>query len=245
MKYDKLQPPGEADTAHDVKEALLHDEETFSVPRTNYQALRRRLIWPCILIFENILIVIALLIFWRTLVPPPTNLNYQVLTADNKTYPSGPLSWSQNFEPLPCGKTPEEARARGCEFDMLVTAWLPPRCIDRELVDEFTALGEWDFYTKYHAKEEDKFDTYDPDFLGSVNQTIYTERRWHITHCLFMFKKLTRALVNGWPVDAEAVSEPHTEHCMKTFTEQMLFGPKLDLDEIETYLEIIYPPCSG
>lgn len=111
MKYDKLQPPKEADTDHDVNEALLHYEEIFSVPRTNYQALSRRLTWPCILIFENILIVIALLILWRRLVPPPTNLNYQVLTPDNKTYPSGPLSWSQNFEPLPCGKTPEEARA--------------------------------------------------------------------------------------------------------------------------------------
>ncbi|EED21440.1 hypothetical protein TSTA_086730 [Talaromyces stipitatus ATCC 10500] len=243
MKYDKLQPPKEDDSDHDVNETLLHDEELSSGPKTHRQAISRRWIWPCIFIFENIFIVIVLLILWKRVVPAPTNLNYQVLTADNKTYPSGPLSWSQHFEALPCGRTPEEARARGCEFDMLVTAWLPPRCIDRELVDEFQALGEWDFYTKYHGVEGDKFGSYDPDFLGSVNQTIYTERRWHITHCLFMFKKLTRALVNGWPVDAEAVSEPHTEHCMKTFTEQMLFGPALDLDEVETYLEIIYPPC--
>ncbi len=57
-----------------------------------------------------------------------------------------------------------------------------------------------------------------------------------------MFKKLSRALLSGRTVDAEAVSEPHTEHCMKTSIEQ-LFGPSLDPNEIETYMEIIYPQC--
>ncbi|KAF2964087.1 hypothetical protein GQX73_g9467 [Xylaria multiplex] len=237
MAYEKVQETEEAEPDHDVTDGFLHDDTR----RSSTQRPGRRLLWA--LIFENILFIIVLLLLWGLFVPPRTNLSYQSLTADKKVYPSGPLSWSQSFEALPCGKTPEEARARGCEFDMLVTAWLPPRCIDRELVDEFMAVGQWEFYTKLHAKEEDKFGTYDPDFIGSVNHTVWTTRRWHATHCLFMFKKLTRALVRGWTTDAEAVSEPHMEHCMKVFLDQVLFGPNLDQTEIETYLEIIYPPC--
>ncbi len=237
MQYDKGQETAEAEPDHDVTDGFLPG----NTPRALAPRPERRLLW--VLIVENALFAIVLLLFWKLFVPPRTSLDYQALTADNKVYPSGPLSWSQRFEALPCGKTPEEARARGCEFDMLVTAWLPPRCIDRELVNEFMEVGQWEFYTKLHAKEEDKFGTYDPDFIGSVNHTVWTTRRWHATHCLFMFKKLTRALVNGWTTDAEAVSEPHMEHCMKVFIDQVLFGPNLDQTEIETYLEIIYPPC--
>lgn len=237
MKYDKIEAAEDTDLNEDVNEGLLHGETPSPPQKQRFS----RFLW--VLFAQNVLIALLFLTFWRTFVPSPTNLHYQMLTADNKTYPSGPLSWSQHFEALPCGKTPEEARARGCEFDMLVTAWLPQRCIDRELVDEFMAMGNWQFYTRLHGTEEDKYDSYDPDFLGSVNRTIWTTRRWHVTHCLYMFKKMNRGLVNGWTVDAEAVSEPHTEHCMKTFNEQLLFGPIVDLDEIETYLEIIYPPC--
>ncbi|KAI0813698.1 hypothetical protein GGR55DRAFT_635556 [Xylaria sp. FL0064] len=237
MEYDKIEEKEEAELDHDVTDSFLQGDTPGPFPPKK----GRRLLW--VLIFENLLFIVILLLLWELFIPPRTNLNYQSLTTDNKVYPSGPLSWSQHFEPLPCGKTPEEARARGCEFDMLVTAWLPPRCIDRELVNEFMEVGQWEFYSKLHAQEGDKFATYDPDFIGSVNHTVWTTRRWHATHCLFMFKKLTRALVNGWTTDAEAVSEPHMEHCMKVFLEQVLFGPSLDQTEIETYLEIIYPPC--
>lgn len=238
MKYDKVKETEDsAESDQDVSESLLHGET--SSPRKT----RRLGYFLWVLLAENALFALALLAFWKAFVPSPTNLHYQVLTKDNKTYPSGPLSWSQHFEALPCGKTPDEARARGCEFDMLVTAWLPPRCIDRELVDEFMDVGKWQFYTRLHGTEEDKYSSYDPDFLGSVNTTIYTSRSWHVTHCFYMFKKLSRALVSGRTVDAEAVSEPHTEHCMKTMLNQLKYGSILDPDEIDTYLEIIYPPC--
>ncbi|KAM3083544.1 hypothetical protein ACMFMG_004193 [Clarireedia jacksonii] len=231
MKYDKVEATEDVDFDRDTNEDLLYDKNSSS------SKTKLSVRFLCLLVVENFVIVLAFLAFWKTHVPARTDLHYEILTADNKTYPSGPLSWSQKFEALPCGKTPEEARARGCEFDMLVTAWLPPRCIDRELVDEFMTVGNWQFYTKPHAKEEDKFGTYDPDFIGSVNQTVWTTRRWHVTHCLFMFKKMNRALVNDWTTDAEAVSEPHMEHCMKTFLDQVLFGPGLDQDEIETLAE--------
>ncbi|KAH8585777.1 hypothetical protein B0O99DRAFT_646207 [Bisporella sp. PMI_857] len=237
MKYDKIETIEDHELHEEVNEGFLHCEETSSPPTTQ---LSRPLLW--FLAAEHALIAFVFIISWNTFVPPSTNLQYQVLTADNKSYPSGQLSWSQNFEALPCGKTPEEAKARGCRFDMLATAWLPPRCIDYELVDEFMELGHWQFYTEMHGTT--KHSSYEPELLGSISEprSIWTSRSWHLIHCLYMWKKIGRALVKGTHVDSETVSEPHTTHCLKSI-EEVVFGTHRDPNEIDDFLEIIYPPC--
>lgn len=135
---------------------------TEKAPQHPKKTLYRHFLY--ILIAENILLVLICFISWRTFMPPPTNLRYQSLTPDNKSYPSGQLTWSQHFEAVPCDKSPEEAKARGCRFDMLATAWLPPRCIDYELVDGFTKLGNWQFYTEMHGSK--KHSSYEPEVFG-------------------------------------------------------------------------------
>ena len=61
-------------------------------------------------------------------------------------------------------------------------------------------------------------------------------------HCLYMWKKIGRALVKGTATDAETVSEPHTQLCMGAM-EEVVLGPPRDPNEIEVFLEVIYPPC--
>ncbi|KAM3547960.1 hypothetical protein ARSEF4850_009697 [Beauveria asiatica] len=191
---------------------------------------------------EAVVMLAGLYVVLKMSTVAPTNLQYQRLTPDNKSYPAGQLSWSQNFQALPCGKSPAEALARGCRFDMLATAWLPPRCIDDELVDEFTRLGNWQFYTEKHGTT--KHASYVPEHLGSLSmpRAIWTTRSWHHMHCLYMWKKIGRALVRGTSSDAETVSEPHTHHCMKAMQE-IVFGPPRDPNEVIIFLEVIYPPC--
>ncbi|KAK8097636.1 uncharacterized protein PG998_013122 [Apiospora kogelbergensis] len=81
-----------------------------------------------------------------------TNLIAEVLTKDGKDFPHGQLSYSVDFSPLPCGNTPSEAIARGCHFDMVATAWLPPRCIDTELMEEFLSEHPWRFYADQQGR---------------------------------------------------------------------------------------------
>jgi hypothetical protein len=50
-------------------------------------------------------------------------------TATNKT-----------ITPQSCGNSTTEARALGCEFDLLSSIWLPPACLDRETSAEYR---EW------------------------------------------------------------------------------------------------------
>src|SRR4051812_36785294 len=105
MKYDEIEE--NSDLNHDITESLLDNKS----PPSSKPHRFGRFMW--ILIVQNIVFALVLLALWKALVPPSTSLKYQVLTADQKSYPSGPLSWSQKFNPLPCGKTPEEALARG------------------------------------------------------------------------------------------------------------------------------------
>ncbi|KAM4067390.1 hypothetical protein HRG_001343 [Hirsutella rhossiliensis] len=234
--YDKV-PTADSEFRQNAGDCPHQEEISSPAPKS---PLRRHSLE--ILLAANIAVALVLLICWGAFVPPPTNLKYESVTPDNKSYPSGQLTWSQHFEAIPCGKSPEEAQARGCRFDMLATAWLPPRCIDDELVDEFMSLGDWEFYTEMHGSI--KHSSYEPEILGSFSKpkSIWTSRSWHHMHCLYMWKKVVRALVKGTPVDAETVSGPHTHHCMKAM-EEVVFGPHRDPDEIEVFLEIIYPPC--
>jgi hypothetical protein len=116
---------------------------------------------------------------WILTSPTPASLREVALTADGKSFPSGNLFFSKYFEPLPCGKTPTQVVKNGCHFDIVATAWLPPRCIDHDLVKEFRALHPWEYYA-------DRNGTYilseDPDTLGSRTETIWTTRRWHVAH---------------------------------------------------------------
>lgn len=43
----------------------------------------------------------------------------------------------------PCGSTPSEARAASCVFDIVAFSWLPPRCHDAELGEEFRQQKDW------------------------------------------------------------------------------------------------------
>ncbi|KAE9373172.1 hypothetical protein N431DRAFT_289195, partial [Stipitochalara longipes BDJ] len=180
------------------------------------------------------LLVTAILITWELATPSPTNLHDEILTLDGKSFPSGQLTWSQNFTPLPCGNSPSEALSRGCHFDIIATAWLPPKCIDVELASEFAALHPWQYFSNRNGT--DPFPN-DADTLGMQTGPIWTTDRWHAAHCLYMWKKLNRAIVEGRMTDAETVAQSHTNHCAMN-----IMGME-DPDAIRGVMEVIYPPC--
>jgi hypothetical protein len=192
--------------------------------------------WPWWHLLNTGLILVGLLAIWRIAIPTPTHLQEYSLTDDGKSFQSGQLTWSQTITPIPFGKSPAEAIARGSHFDIIATAWLPLKCIDYELASEFSALRPWHFF---HDQNGTQSLSNDPDTLGSQSGLIWTTNRWHIAHCLYMWKKLNRALLYGWQIDGEAIKEAHTSHCTMEILEMYTYAP----DAIESILEVIYPPC--
>jgi hypothetical protein len=45
-----------------------------------------------------------------------------------------------------CGRTPEEARAKGCLFEMTGSSWVPKECYDPETEAEFLNFKDWQYH---------------------------------------------------------------------------------------------------
>lgn len=58
----------------------------------------------------------------------------------------------------PCGRSAEEARARGCRFGMLYGAWLPEACYDEETEERFRRYADWRFWLQPNRTQELSWD---------------------------------------------------------------------------------------
>jgi hypothetical protein len=64
----------------------------------------------------------------------------------------------------PCGSTPQEARDRGCVFDNIVFAWLPPRCFDEDLSKSFRDIKFHFSLERNNTHPIDQDDAYTGDY---------------------------------------------------------------------------------
>lgn len=124
-----------------------------------------------------------------------------------------------------CGESPETARARNCSFDLLSFSWLPQQCYDAELTSLFLERN----WTWYRTRTLENSVTPEPiavsqDVVAAGNETVlYVSYRYHIVHCIFMWRKLHRGLeiehkgiesesAGAW-IDSYTGSFGHTHHC--------------------------------
>eukprot|EP00249_Psilotum_nudum_P027933 c36202_g1_i1 orf=1-456(+) len=52
-----------------------------------------------------------------------------------------------------CGTTPEEARSRGCIFEVTLSLWVPEECYDRELEEEYLQSKDLVYYRDINLTE--------------------------------------------------------------------------------------------
>ncbi|KAG4428226.1 hypothetical protein IFR05_016288 [Cadophora sp. M221] len=119
------------------------------------------------------------------------------------------------------GGSVEDARAMGCVFDILASAWLPPWCRDSELTHEFNhagpgADGEWTFY-----KDTDGNETMSLDEVGELGnhpgQPWFSTYEWHVLHCVYNWRKMFRARTLGTILEPYYDHEMHIIHCGEMF----------------------------
>jgi hypothetical protein len=144
-----------------------------------------------------------------------------------------------------CGNSSEEARAADCIFDLSVAAWLPPSCFDAGLNAEFMALGPWDFYLSNssewdlrNAPANQRVLLPDVDAIADSNESMWTDRRYHIVHCAFSWKLMHKAVQRGQKTEETLHSYHHTQHCA-----QALVNTSVPVDAIITRVEISFPAC--
>jgi hypothetical protein len=110
--------------------------------------------------------------------------------------------------------------SRGCGYDHILSAWLPPHCHDAELSTLFDEMGtadghRWVYYDHPNrTRELTKLQVsmkagIDPN-MGAISVT----EDWHMSHCLYMWLRLARKDLTGILMTPRDDDLEHVMHCV-------------------------------
>ncbi|OQE34597.1 hypothetical protein PENCOP_c017G07900 [Penicillium coprophilum] len=126
-----------------------------------------------------------------------------------------------------CGNSTEEARRRGCTFDVLSMNWLPDQCARDETQEfiDYSVNETWIYYRDRHAKHAIE----DTDELSELGDKFWwSTQREHLVHCAFMILRLHKVLERGGKIDHLTGSYSHTKHCVMMLLEASKADPEND-----------------
>ncbi|EFY91887.1 hypothetical protein MAC_02172 [Metarhizium acridum CQMa 102] len=142
------------------------------------------------------------------------------------------VSLSQTLE---YGNSPDEARDKGCRFGIMSFSWLSPLCFDQELTREFEAFQSWKWYNDpagLHQVHKD-------EVIKGEHPSLFVSNEYHHTHCVFMRKKLHRAVALGQRIDGYIGNHNDTAHCGV-----MLMQHANNPGSLDTKIWRKFPTCS-
>lgn len=117
-----------------------------------------------------------------------------------------------------CGNTAAEARLLGCEFDQLTWAWLSPSC-PRYASQQFADTDDFLYYSDPANRVVVSAEDWDRALDNEV--PLFTERREHLSHCVYTFLSLAQIVRDGTPTHPKLSAYEHIEYCAKMVLESM------------------------
>ena len=133
-----------------------------------------------------------------------------------------------------CGSTPEEARAKGCHFELTGSSWLHKDCYDPETEAEFLAFNDWHFFSDSNYTQEVPLS----EVRKGNGHGYYVTQEYHGTHCAFLMKKFHKAVSEGRKRDGMISPLHHTSHCI-----QWLLDPPMERWDKPQFAYTKYPYC--
>ncbi|KAK9422660.1 hypothetical protein SUNI508_00523 [Seiridium unicorne] len=119
-----------------------------------------------------------------------------------------------------CGNTAAEALSLGCTLDQMTWSWLSPSCPRYASSDFESAENEpFRYYVDPHNAVLAEGSNWT---LALDNQVrLYTERREHVTHCMYTFLSLAQIIRDGTETHPRLSSYEHIHHCVKVVLESV------------------------
>lgn len=144
-----------------------------------------------------------------------------------------PLAWSHGD----CGNSPDDAKARSCQYSIVLHSWLPKSCLteaDAEDADDMYKDRSWPYKTtsgQNLTMEE----------LGAGDYSHFTTTfDWHVTHCMYVWKRLHRIMLDPTQeLDSYTANYHHTSHCVN-----MIGGHPEGMKDEGTKIFVKYPKCA-
>lgn len=144
-----------------------------------------------------------------------------------------PLSWSHGD----CGNSPEDAKSRDCQYSIVLHSWLPKSCLteaDAEDAEDMYKDRHWPYET---ASGQNL--TMQELSAGDYGH-FTTMFDWHVTHCMYVLKRLHRILLDPMQeLDSYTANYHHTSHCVK-----MIGGYQEGMKDSGTKIFVKYPKCA-
>jgi hypothetical protein len=144
-----------------------------------------------------------------------------------------------NLVPKSCGHNSTTARSLGCHFDIMSMIWIPHECYDPDLSMSFLAekkaKGGWEW--SHHENGTDLIPEHEIR-KGDI-QHGWVRFEYHLTHCLYTWRKLNRQVERGGaPIDGYISNSTHTEHCSRMLGLRSIPG-----ETWNTPFKVLYPTC--
>ncbi|KAK2001441.1 hypothetical protein LX36DRAFT_351133 [Colletotrichum falcatum] len=152
--------------------------------------------------------LVWILIFFLMSPSMKTNASRQEIVSSAPPLPAERHNITTGMEKISCGSTTQEARAKGCKYDILLNHWVPERCFDKESVDEYQEDGSWGAFADMNMTQRLTVDEM------SERDFYWTSVRDHINHCAIMWRRQFYAFYDDRAaIDSIITSPGHTEHC--------------------------------
>lgn len=135
---------------------------------------------------------------------------------------------------LSCGSTSTEARAQGCRFDVMMSAWVHKRCYDAELMEQTLSVERFTWF-------EDLAMTLPvPESVVRLgnHHRLYTRPDFHYKHCAYVWLRQMRAWRGQAAIDDNSWGFEHTVHCA-----QSLLAPNTPYPKNHTENNVVYYRC--
>ena len=148
--------------------------------------------------------------------------------SDISTPPTDTSTW------LSCGSTSTEARAQGCRFDVMMSAWVHERCYDAELMEQTLSVERFTWF-------EDLAMTLPvPESVVRLgnHHRLYTRPDFHYKHCAYVWLRQMRAWRGQAAIDDNSWGFEHTVHCA-----QSLLAPNTPYPKNYTENNVVYYRC--
>lgn len=131
-------------------------------------------------------------------------------------------------------------------FDVLGACWTPRECYDNETASEYETwlLSSSPYYAPfpYFLDEHGKEKLQNKQAMSEHEGFIWTTVQEHVTHCVFIERRLHRAVQGKFKLDRRMSRFAHTYHCSEVVLDQ-LGERKRNLTEISTAFGVTYETC--
>lgn len=177
--------------------------------------------------YLNLVLAIAILVFTCILLVPVKSIDVALVATGShpghevEDWNRNPTDFSHTIAEgwKDCGHSPEEARAKGCVYDVMLVAWLHADCFDRELHETYLSDTDWPFWIDRGLEHAISLD----EVRLGQHRTVFSNQEFHLAHCSYFLEQSVRGFRDGrGVVDNVTLDREHTEHCARTLRDVWL-----------------------